>query len=43
MTTVFVDVDTQLDFLLPSGALAVPGAASLLPTLAALNNFVLAG
>jgi nicotinamidase/pyrazinamidase len=39
MATVFFDVDTQLDFLLPSGALAVPGAAALLPALAELNRY----
>ena len=31
MKTVFVDVDTQIDFLFPAGALYVPGAERLLP------------
>ncbi len=38
MTTVFFDVDTQLDFLFPAGALYVPGAETLLPSIAALNR-----
>lgn len=42
MTTVFVDVDTQLDFLLPAGALYVPGAERLLPVIANLNHFAAA-
>lgn len=39
MKTVFVDVDTQLDFMIPSGALYVPGAEELIPTIARLNRF----
>jgi nicotinamidase/pyrazinamidase len=35
--TVFWDVDTQVDFMLPSGALAVPGADALLPNLGRLT------
>jgi nicotinamidase/pyrazinamidase len=35
--TVFFDVDTQIDFLYPAGALYVPGAEALVPRLAALN------
>jgi nicotinamidase/pyrazinamidase len=35
--TVFWDVDTQVDFMLPSGALAVPGAGRLLPNLGRLT------
>ncbi len=35
--TVFWDVDTQVDFMLPSGALAVPGAERLLPNLGRLT------
>jgi len=37
--TVFVDVDTQLDFLYPAGALYVPGAEHLVPLIAQLNHF----
>jgi len=40
--TVFLDVDTQLDFLLPAGALAVPGAEMLVPALASLTRFAAA-
>ena len=32
MNTVFFDVDTQIDFLYPAGALYVPGAESIVPT-----------
>ncbi|HTT60470.1 MAG TPA: isochorismatase family cysteine hydrolase [Bryobacteraceae bacterium] len=39
MKTVFVDVDTQIDFLFPAGALYVPGGERLLPALARLNRF----
>lgn len=39
MKTVFFDVDTQLDFLFPAGALYVPGAEQIAPALAALTNF----
>jgi nicotinamidase/pyrazinamidase len=35
--TVFWDVDTQVDFMLPSGSLAVPGAEALLPNLGRLT------
>jgi nicotinamidase/pyrazinamidase len=38
MRTVFVDVDTQLDFLFPTGALYVPGAERILPAVASLNR-----
>ena len=38
MTTVFVDVDTQIDFMYPSGALYVPGAEKILPAVVRLNN-----
>ena len=31
MKTVFIDVDTQLDFLYPAGALYVPGAERICP------------
>jgi|KBSSwiStaDraftv2_1062776.scaffolds.fasta_scaffold45580_2 nicotinamidase/pyrazinamidase len=39
MTTAFLDVDTQLDFLDPAGALYVPGAESIVPQVAALNRY----
>ena len=39
MKTVFVDIDTQWDFLSPSGALSVPGAARLAPRFVELNRF----
>jgi len=37
--TVFFDVDTQLDFMYPSGALYVPGAEKIVEQIAALNRF----
>jgi nicotinamidase/pyrazinamidase len=36
---VFFDVDTQLDFLYPAGALYVAGAESIVPQVAALNRY----
>ncbi|HXN45879.1 MAG TPA: isochorismatase family cysteine hydrolase [Bryobacteraceae bacterium] len=42
MKTVFVDVDTQIDFLVPAGALYVPGAERLLPRLAEVNRYAAA-
>jgi len=39
MIVVFFDVDTQLDFLYPAGALYVPGAESIVPQVAALNRY----
>ncbi len=39
MKTAFVDVDTQIDFLYPSGALYVPGAGRLIPRIAELNRW----
>jgi nicotinamidase/pyrazinamidase len=39
MKTVFVDVDTQIDFMFPAGALYVPGAECLVPTIARLNRY----
>src|SRR5690242_15292568 len=38
MATVFVDVDSQLDFLFPAGALYVPGAERVVPNIARLNR-----
>lgn len=39
MNTVFFDVDTQIDFLFPAGALYVPGAETILDNVARLNRF----
>jgi nicotinamidase/pyrazinamidase len=39
MKTVFFDVDTQLDFLYPAGALYVPGAEQIVPNIARLNRY----
>lgn len=42
MKTVLFDIDTQLDFLLPAGALYVPGAETLIPRFAQLTAYALA-
>jgi nicotinamidase/pyrazinamidase len=42
MKTVFFDIDSQLDFLLPAGALYVPGAERIVPAIARLNRFAAA-
>ena len=42
MKTVFVDVDTQLDFLYPAGALYVPGAERIVPAVEGLNRYAAA-
>jgi len=39
MSVLFIDVDTQLDFLYPAGALYVPGAEHLISTLAHLTRY----
>jgi nicotinamidase/pyrazinamidase len=39
MNTVFFDIDSQLDFLYPGGALYVPGAECKVPRIAHLNRF----
>jgi nicotinamidase/pyrazinamidase len=39
MKTVFVDVDSQFDFLYPAGGLYVPRAERILPAIAHLNRF----
>ena len=39
MRTVFFDIDSQLDFLYPAGALYVPGAERIVPAIARLNRF----
>jgi len=36
--TIFIDIDTQLDFMLPAGALYIPGAEKLIGRLAALTD-----
>ena len=38
MRTVFFDIDSQLDFLYPAGALYVPGAEGVVPAIARLNR-----
>ena len=42
MKTVFLDVDTQIDFLFPAGSLYVPGAEEIVPNLAVLTCHALA-
>ncbi len=39
MKAVFFDIDTQIDFLYPSGALYVPGGEKLVPRIAELNRY----
>jgi nicotinamidase/pyrazinamidase len=39
MTTVFFDIDSQLDFLYPAGALYVPNAERIVPAIAQLNRY----
>lgn len=39
MKTVFMDVDSQLDFLYPAGALYVPHAERIVPAIAHLNRY----
>jgi nicotinamidase/pyrazinamidase len=38
MKTVFFDVDTQIDFVYPAGALYVPGAEQIVPMIGELNH-----
>ncbi len=42
MKTIFFDVDTQLDFLYPAGALPVPGAEDIVKYLVELTSFAAA-
>jgi len=42
MKTVFFDIDTQIDFLFPAGALYVPGAERIVPAIATLNRYAAA-
>jgi nicotinamidase/pyrazinamidase len=39
MKTVFFDIDTQIDFLFPAGALYAPGAEKIIGTVAKLNHY----
>lgn len=39
MKLAFIDIDTQLDFLLPAGALYVPGAETRISTIARMNQY----
>ena len=39
MKTVFFDIDSQLDFLYPAGALYVPSAERIVPAIALLNRY----
>lgn len=43
MRTLYLDVDTQQDFVFPSGALYVPGAERILARVAELNREAMAG
>ena len=38
MRTVFFDIDTQIDFVYPAGALYVPGGERIVPVIAELNR-----
>ncbi len=38
MKTVFFDIDTQIDFVLPAGSLYAPGAETIIPAVAELNR-----
>jgi nicotinamidase/pyrazinamidase len=38
MKTIFFDIDTQIDFVYPAGALYVPGAEHILPIVGELNR-----
>jgi nicotinamidase/pyrazinamidase len=42
MPTAFLDVDTQLDFLFPAGALYVPGAERMVEAITRLNRYAAA-
>jgi nicotinamidase/pyrazinamidase len=39
VSTVFIDVDSQIDFLFPAGSLYVSGAERIVPNIAKLNAF----
>src|SRR6267378_8323038 len=38
MKTVYFDIDTQIDFVYPAGALYAPGAERVVPAIAELNR-----
>jgi nicotinamidase/pyrazinamidase len=42
MKTIFLDIDSQLDFLYPGGALYVPGAEKIVDNIARLNRYAAA-
>ena len=42
MKTIFFDIDSQLDFLYPAGALYVPGAEQVVSVIARLNRYAAA-
>jgi nicotinamidase/pyrazinamidase len=42
MRTLYFDIDSQLDFLYPAGALYVPGAEHVVPNIARLNRYAAA-
>ncbi len=42
MKLAFFDIDTQIDFLFPAGALYVPGAERLIPAIGRLNRYAAA-
>ena len=42
MSAAFFDIDSQLDFLYPAGALYVPGAERIVPAIARLNRYAAA-
>jgi len=42
MKTIFFDVDTQLDFIFPAGALPVPGAENIVENLGKLTSYAAA-
>lgn len=41
MKRAFFDIDTQIDFLFPTGALYAPGAEKIIPAVAALNRYAM--
>ncbi len=43
MKTAYIDVDTQLDFVVPAGALYVPGAERILARIGELNREAVSG